>query len=121
MYDHIGLRVQDVEKSAGFYEAALKSLGHIVNSHDANGAGIGPKGASALWLHLASEKGTGVHVAFSAPDRAAVDRFHAEGLKAGGKDNGKPGLRADYGAAYYAAFVADPDGYRLEAYCGRAR
>ena len=58
---------------------------------------------------------------FAAPDRAAVDRFHAEGLKAGGKDNGKPGLRADYGDNYYAAFVVDPDGYRLEAYCGASK
>lgn len=117
MYDHIGLRVQDVEKSARFYEAALKSLGHVVNSRDTSGAGIGPKGASALWLHLAKEKGAGVHVAFAAPDRAAVDRFHAEGLKAGGKDNGKPGLRADYSPTYYAAFLIDPDGNNVEAVC----
>ena len=48
----------------------------------------------------------------------AVDAFHAAALKAGGSDNGKPGLRADYGPNYYAAFVVDPDGYRLEAYCG---
>jgi catechol 2,3-dioxygenase-like lactoylglutathione lyase family enzyme len=117
MYDHIGLRVQNVEKSARFYEAALKSLGHVVNSRDASGAGIGPKGASALWLHLSKENGTGAHVAFSAPDRAAVDRFHAEGLKAGGKDNGKPGLRADYSPTYYAAFLIDPDGNNVEAVC----
>jgi catechol 2,3-dioxygenase-like lactoylglutathione lyase family enzyme len=117
MYDHIGLRVRDVETSARFYEAALKSLGHVVNSRDATGAGIGPKGASALWLHLSKDKGAGAHVAFSAPDRAAVDRFHAEGLKAGGRDNGKPGLRADYSPTYYAAFLIDPDGNNVEAVC----
>ena len=52
-------------------------------------------------------------------DRAAVDAFHAAALKTGGTDNGKPGVRADYGPKYYAAFVVDPDGYRLEAYCGK--
>jgi catechol 2,3-dioxygenase-like lactoylglutathione lyase family enzyme len=117
MYDHIGLRVQDIDRSARFYEAALKSLGHIVNSRDANSAGIGPKDSSALWLHLSKDKGTGAHVAFSAPDRAAVDRFHAEGLTAGGKDNGKPGLRADYSPTYYAAFLIGPDGNNVEAVC----
>jgi len=48
-----------------------------------------------------------------------VDAFHANALKAGGKDNGKPGVRTDYGPKYYAAFAVDPDGYRLEAYCGK--
>jgi len=62
---------------------------------------------------------SGLHVCFGAPTRRAVDAFHAAALKAGGTDNGRPGLRPDYGAAYYAAFVIDPDGYRLEAYCGR--
>jgi catechol 2,3-dioxygenase-like lactoylglutathione lyase family enzyme len=117
MYDHIGLRVQDIDRSVSFYEAALNSLGHVVNSRDAGGAGLGPKDSSALWLHLSKDKCTGAHVAFSAPDRAAVDRFHAEGLKAGGKDNGKPGLRPDYSPTYYAAFLIDPDGNNVEAVC----
>ena len=52
-------------------------------------------------------------------DRKTVDAFHSASLAAGGKDNGKPGLRKDYGENYYAAFVTDPDGYRLEAYCAR--
>jgi len=60
-----------------------------------------------------------MHVAFAAPDRAAVDRFHAEGLKTGGRDNGRPGLRADYGPKYYAAFLIDPDGNNVEAVCLR--
>jgi len=117
MYDHIGLRVKDIGASVRFYEAALKSLGHVVCSRDASGAGIGPKDAPALWLHLTQEKGAGAHVAFRAPNRAAVDSFHADGLKAGGKDNGRPGLRADYSPTYYAAFLVDPDGNNVEAVC----
>jgi predicted lactoylglutathione lyase len=58
-----------------------------------------------------------VHIAFAAKDRTAVDRFHKDGLKAGGRDNGKPGVRADYGPEYYAAFLVDPDGNNVEAVC----
>ena len=66
------------------------------------------------------EAAQGAHVAFSAPNRAAVDRFHAAGLKTGGRDNGKPGLRADYSPSYYAAFLIDPDGNNVEAVCMEA-
>jgi catechol 2,3-dioxygenase-like lactoylglutathione lyase family enzyme len=62
---------------------------------------------------------SGLHICFTAPDRAGVDGFHNAALEAGGRDNGKPGLRADYGPNYYAAFAADPDGYRIEAWCGK--
>jgi catechol 2,3-dioxygenase-like lactoylglutathione lyase family enzyme len=61
---------------------------------------------------------SGLHFCFTAPNRAAGDAFHAAALRAGGADNGAPGLRPDYGETYYAAFVIDPDGYRIEAYCG---
>ena len=118
MYDHIGLHVKDLKASVRFYEAALNALGHELCSQDANGAGLGPKGEAALWLYV--DKGTkapGVHVAFRAKNRAAVDKFHDAGLKAGGKDNGKPGLRADYSPTYYAAFLTDPDGNNVEAVC----
>jgi catechol 2,3-dioxygenase-like lactoylglutathione lyase family enzyme len=118
MYDHIGLKVQDIAKSVRFYGAALGPLGHVTASSDASGAGFGPQGAPALWLYLdKSAAGAGTHVAFRAQNRAAVDRFHAEGLKAGGRDNGKPGLRADYAPTYYAAFLIDPDGNNVEAVC----
>jgi catechol 2,3-dioxygenase-like lactoylglutathione lyase family enzyme len=118
MYDHIGLRVNDIDASVRFYEAALKPLGHQVASRDEASAGLGPKDAPALWLTL--EKGAkarGTHVAFRASDRGAVDRFHKEGLKAGGRDNGPPGLRKDYSPTYYAAFLIDPDGNNVEAVC----
>jgi hypothetical protein len=60
---------------------------------------------------------SGLHFSFTAPTPKSVDAFHAAALGAGGRDNGKPGLRADYGPGYYAAFVVDPDGYRIEAHC----
>jgi predicted lactoylglutathione lyase len=63
---------------------------------------------------------SGLHFCFAATSRKSVDEFHAQALRAGGRDNGKPGVRPEYDATYYAAFVIDPDGYRLEAYCGGA-
>jgi len=118
MYDHIGLKVKDIDASVRFYEAALAALGHTLCSRDGSGAGFGPPGEPALWLYLAAGlAGPGVHLAFRAPDRRAVDRFHAGGLTAGGHDNGGPGLRADYSPTYYAAFLLDPDGNNVEAVC----
>ena len=118
MFDHVGLKVRDLEASVRFYGATLGALGHVLASRDAAGAGLGPKDAPCLWLTGdGTTAGAAAHVAFKAPDRAAVDRFHAAGLDAGGRDNGKPGLRADYGPRYYAAFLLDPDGNNVEAVC----
>jgi catechol 2,3-dioxygenase-like lactoylglutathione lyase family enzyme len=117
MYDHIGLRTTNLDASIRFYEAALAKLGHVLASRDEHGAGFGPKDAPALWLHLAKSPANGAHIAFQAKTRVQVDGFHASGLKAGGKDNGAPGLRADYGPKYYAAFLIDPDGNNVEAVC----
>lgn len=80
--------------------------------------GGGPEDEPGLWSYRAEGAvGPGTHVAFRAPDRASVDQFHRRGLAAGGKDNGKPGLRTDYGPTYYAAFLIDPDGNNVEAVC----
>lgn len=120
MYDHIGLHVADIAASVQFYAAALAPLGHVVCSEAQTVAGIGPAGAPALWLHRTAKEepaGRGAHVAFRAPDRRAVERFHKAGLAAGGRDNGAPGLRADYSPTYYAAFLIDPDGNNVEAVC----
>jgi catechol 2,3-dioxygenase-like lactoylglutathione lyase family enzyme len=118
MYDHIGLRVKALDASVRFYESALGALGLVLCSRDDSGAGFGPRGEPGLWLSRGTP-GPGVHVAFRAPDRAAVDRFHRDGLTAGGKDNGRPGLRPDYSPTYYAAFLIDPDGNNVEAVCLR--
>ena len=118
MYDHIGLKVKDLESAVRFYRAALEPLGHVLASQEGSYAGLGPRDEPALWLYKDAEV-HGVHVAFRAQSREAVDRFHAAGLKAGGRDNGKPGLRKDYGPNYYAAFLIDPDGNNVEAVCLR--
>jgi catechol 2,3-dioxygenase-like lactoylglutathione lyase family enzyme len=118
MFDHIGFKVKDLDASVRFYEAALTPLGLTLCSRDAAGAGFGPPGTPALWLYAAAgAKGPGMHLALHAADHAAVDRFHKAGLKAGGRDHGKPGLRADYSPSYYAAFLLDPDGNNVEAVC----
>jgi len=118
MFDHVGLKVADLARSVRFYQAALGGLGHELGSQGDGYAGLGPAGAPALWLYAHSGVvGAGTHVAFVAPNRAAVTRFHAQGLAAGGRDNGAPGLRSEYSANYYAAFLLDPDGHNVEAVC----
>ena len=118
MFDHIGLKVKDLAAAVRFYRAALAPFGHVVCSQDDGSAGLGPEGEPALWLYADKEaRPSGTHLAFRTADRKAVDRFHAAGLDAGGKDNGKPGVRSDYAANYYAAFLIDPDGNNVEAVC----
>ena len=118
MFDHLGLRTPRLDACIRFYEAALAPLGYQLASRDEQGAGLGPPGAPALWLYRAEgQPASSAHVAFIAPGRKSVERFHAAGLEAGGRDNGPPGLRADYGPKYYAAFLVDPDGNNVEAVC----
>jgi catechol 2,3-dioxygenase-like lactoylglutathione lyase family enzyme len=124
MLDHISIGVRDIERARRFYDAALGPLGYSCLSKGDTALGYGAD-AAAFWIlavrqPVPGDAESGLHVCFSAPSRAGVDAFHAAALKAGGSDNGGPGLRADYGPNYYAAFVVDPDGYRLEAYCGKA-
>jgi catechol 2,3-dioxygenase-like lactoylglutathione lyase family enzyme len=116
MFDHIMLKVKDLKASKRFYTAALAPLGFAVEYEGDGMAGFGPKGAPALWLAQGEPNGP-VHVAFVAKERDAVKAFHAAALPAGGKDNGKPGLRPEYHANYYGGFVKDPDGNNIEAVC----
>jgi catechol 2,3-dioxygenase-like lactoylglutathione lyase family enzyme len=118
MYDHIGLRVKDLEKAKHLYTAILAPLGHIPGPSGDGYAGFGPKDAPALWLH-GTKNGGGAHVALRANTTKEVDQFHAAGLKAGAKDNGAPGIRKDYAPNYYAAFLLDADGNNVEAVCMR--
>jgi catechol 2,3-dioxygenase-like lactoylglutathione lyase family enzyme len=117
MYDHIGLKVKDLSASVRFYTAALAPLGHVLCSSDASSAGFGPANAPALWLGLAKQASGAAHIAFRAGTRSAVEPFYKRGVEAGGRDNGGPGLRADYSPTYYAAFLIDPDGNNVEAVC----
>jgi catechol 2,3-dioxygenase-like lactoylglutathione lyase family enzyme len=123
MFDHVSIGVADIPRSGKFYDAALKPLGYTRLSDGEGSLGYGAK-AVQLWLGATKkpvepDMESGLHFCFVAPDRKSVDAFHAAALKAGGTDNGKPGVRADYSPKYYAAFVIDPDGYRIEAYCGK--
>ena len=124
MLDHISIGVRDLARARRFYDAALKPLGYSCLSAGETSLGYGGD-AVELWIlavkkPVPADTDSGLHVCVSAPTRQSVDVFHAAALQAGGSDNGKPGMRADYGPNYYAAFVVDPDGYRLEAYCGKA-
>ncbi len=123
MFDHVSIGVRDLAKAKRFYDAALKPLGYACLSEGAGSLGYGA-GAVALWIGAAerpvpADDKSNLHFCFAAPTRKSVDAFHAAARKSGGRDNGAPGLRADYGPNYYAAFVVDPDGYRIEAYCGK--
>ena len=125
MFNHISIGVRDIARTKKFYDAALKPLGFKCLSEGDGSLGYG-KDAVALWIGTAAkpvpaDNKSNLHFCFDAASRKAVDAFHEGALKAGGKDNGEPGLRADYGENYYAAFVVDPDGYRLEAYCGASK
>ncbi len=121
MFDHISFGVRDIKRAKAFYDAALGPLGYACLSEGADSLGYGKDGV-AFWLSatespVAADPKSGLHVCFSAPSRESVARFHAAALANGGRDNGKPGIRGDYAPNYYAAFVIDPDGYRLEALC----
>jgi catechol 2,3-dioxygenase-like lactoylglutathione lyase family enzyme len=118
MFDHIGLKVKDLDASVYFYTAALAPLGYEVTSQDESTAAFAAQGGSSLWLSADAKLAHSlVHVAFTAPSRGAVDAFYRDGLKARGRDNGAPGVRRDYSPDYYAAFLFDPDGNNIEAVC----
>lgn len=122
MLDHISIGVCDLERAIAFYDRVLAPLGYrrvmTLEVAAAYGAGDRP----VFWIdrcEAGEVTAKGFHVAFAAPSRAAVDGFFAAAMAAGARDDGKPGLRSDYHADYYAAFVFDRDGHRIEAVCHR--
>src|SRR5262249_1805854 len=113
MIDHISIGVRDIAKTRKFYDAALKPLGYTCVSPGETSQGYG-KDTATFWINASprpvpADLQSGLHICFTAPTRKSVDAFHKAALGAGGGDNG---------SNYYAAFVIDPDGYRIEAYCG---
>ena len=110
LLDHVHIRVRDVEASKGFYRAVLEALGREITFE-----GDGYFAADELFVSADGEPTHALHLAFQAPDRETVARFHAAAVAAGGRDNGAPGERKKYHPGYYAAFAFDPDGNNVEA------
>jgi catechol 2,3-dioxygenase-like lactoylglutathione lyase family enzyme len=125
MLDHVSLGVMVIDRSRRFYDAALRPLGvvRIVDFGAGRGSDYGAApGSLGVEFTITREAEVrtpiaGAHVCFRAPDRTAVDAFHAAAVAHGGRDDGAPGLRPHYHADYYSAFVLDPDGHRIEAVC----
>jgi catechol 2,3-dioxygenase-like lactoylglutathione lyase family enzyme len=120
MLHHSSFAVSDIARSAAFYDAVLPTLGYICVWANETAVGYGSQGGEDKFaIKLRSRgvtiPGDGFHVAFSAPSQEAVDRFYKTALEHGGIDNGGSGFHPEYGAKYFAAFVIDPDGYRIEA------
>ncbi len=125
MIDHVSIAVRDLDVAARFYEAVLARIGYAKLEVRAKTVAFG-KRHGELWLNhrpemFAIPEGDGAHVCLRAPTPAAVDAFHAAALAAGGASDGAPGLRPHHGEGYYAAFIRDPDGNRIEAVTFLAR
>lgn len=124
MLDHVSLGVSDLERSRRFYDAVLRPLGIVrIVDFQRRGSDYGAlPGSLGVEFTITQESAgsllsRGMHVCFRASDRAAVHAFHAAALTRGGRSDGEPGLRTQYHPDYFAAFVLDPDGHRLEAVC----
>jgi catechol 2,3-dioxygenase-like lactoylglutathione lyase family enzyme len=122
MIDHTSISVTDFAASRKFYSELLASIGYELllefpaSVAGTDVAGYGEKGKPDFWIG-AGASAAHQHIAFRVPNRALVDTFHRAGLAAGGRDNGGPGVRAQYHPNYYGAFVLDPDGHNIEAVC----
>lgn len=128
MFSYVSLGTADLARAIRFYDAALAPLGHRrIADYDADGTsaawGLDDPGPH-LWVTQPfdgkpASVGNGTMFSFLADSRAAVDAFHAAALAHGGRDEGAPGLRPQYGDSFYAAYVRDPDGHKLNAVCYR--
>lgn len=123
MLHHLSIAVSDLNRASSFYDAVLAPLGYVQVFADDEAVGYGyPGGDDKLCLKLADHvtvPGKGFHLAFAAAEPEQIDKFHAAAIVHGGQCNGLPGPRPEYGSGYYAAFVFDPDGYRIEAVINR--
>lgn len=119
MIDHVSIGVSDINAAGEFYDAVLSPLGYdrYVDTEEMIGY-TSEAGTSAFFLRHDSEAqppSSGSHIAFAAPDRAAVNEFHRAAVDAGADDDGEPRVRPEYSDHYYAAYVVDPYSYRIEA------
>lgn len=118
MIHHVSVGTNNLDRSIRFYDAVLPGIGlRLIKRDPGEGAhyGTGFINFSTIRTDDAATVGNGVHIAFAVEDRAMVDAFHRDALVNGGRDAGPPGLRPEYDANYYAAFVRDPDGNKIEA------
>lgn len=123
--DHVSVGVTNMKRAKAFYDAALSPLGMtpiypVEIKGQLVGVGYGQAGKPSFWIQLpingqAASMGNGVHIAFNAANRAAVDAFFLAAMEHGGVEDGRPGLRTEYHPDYYGAFVRDPDGNKIEA------
>lgn len=124
MFDHVKFGVSDFAASKAFFLAALAPLGVVVIAEGTPAYGVElapPRSEVSLVLFQTAEQPAHLHIAFKAEHREQVDAFHRAALAAGGKDHGAPGLRPQYHANYYAAFVIGPDGHNIEVVCHEPR
>jgi|SRR5688572_17680846 catechol 2,3-dioxygenase-like lactoylglutathione lyase family enzyme len=120
MIDHISIGVRDIEAAKTFYDAVLRPLGIKRLYQGADFAAYGTDDKDDLSIHQGGEgwcPDPKVHIAFSAASREAVEAFYRQGIESGGLDDGAPAIREDYADDYFAAFLKDPDGQRIEAVC----
>lgn len=123
MLNHVSIGVRDIARAKRFYDAVLTPLGYTCIDEGATSLGYGHQSTS-FWV-LAAEKpvspdmASGLHFCFDAPSQDSVKDFYESALAHGGDGNGAPGIRGEYGTNYFAAFAIDPDGYRIEAFCGK--
>ena len=119
MIDHVSVTVSDLGRATRFYEAVLGAIGYQKLEVRPHTVGFG-KRYPEFWINLRAAMtpiadDSGAHVALRVRTTELVDGFHGAALAAGGSSNGAPGLRPQHGEGYYAAFIRDPDGNRIEA------